>query len=1129
MKNTKRLIILFFMLSLTFLVDTKAAGPMDPVIYFNGGKYVEIVQGGAYIEQGVFAIDSVDGIIDEYEVLGEVDVITPGQYVLSYKVTDSDGNVATDSRLVVVTPFGQELDTTPQDIFSVGEILNWGGDSNDKITASTETLDGGFVIVVQVETSDVVGNPIADYIGIENNNPSLGDLSNIIVKYNSDYKVVWAEIFGSVLKDRINEIIEISSDEFVFVGNTGYYGNGNTNSAYQGVTILNANGDENNNDGMDAILGKFQHNGSNIVTDWVSNVAVSGITNISNKQLSDVILDSDGNIVVAGSRVQNQNTLDRVFIQNYSQEGSLIAEYYDPTIGNDHRSINGSLLETSDGYVLFTFPDVEISDIVDYHPTSNLTTENASARAIRLNDDLDTEIWNEAIDRMSVRDAIITTDGNIVVVGDDFSTTEIGTYSNTINSPSTEPTHYLQQYSTSLMIKLDISDGLRVWGYYVGGDNYDTLSNNSSYESYSNYDDRIFSIEQDSGDNYILFGKSRSEGSHETDSSNPYSDSYSIWAVSFTDDTIGDTVSFTSNITLHSNLSANYDSVLKVGSKYLATYYSEGQYGISMRDNDDYNSNNENDVFIVELELINSNDVEFSAPVVETSITIDEDLAINDVEDLIDDSTGSIEVDSDIDVVFAGSLTYVFDETDFDHTIPGVYTVPYYMYDNDKNAASGDLIITINDITAPILIFESLDVEVGDNPDFLEGVTITDEGDDTLTLNDIIVDEADFDEDVLGKYDITLTITDSFGNERVVTRRVEVVDEIGLVIEFEGDLVIEVGTLLPNYLEGVDLSGNRGVDVSLTDVSVNTAPINLLEVGIYEVKYTVDNGNQEGDATRFVRVVDTQGPVFSLNNDKSTTIPVDSSEPNWLEYVDVEDSYDNNPEVSYITDIQYHITGSYSVVFTARDNEGNESYYELPVIIGDGIAPAIELKGEMEVSVEVFTSYEEMGYILSDNYDNSDDIIVEIVDEIIYTNGSVDTVGTYRIKYTAIDLSGNRSETIERIVHIVDITAPTIEGIEFKEAVRTEDIDFLEGIIIKDNYDNEIEVKPEDITRVADLSKPNGNYIVTITARDSSGNATSYSYGLYIVNEDAQVSSYIMGAAVVILLGGGILMATRKQ
>ena len=62
-----------------------------------GGSLINIEQGNTYIEQGAIAIDDVDGDISANIVIGGdiVDVNTPAIYTVTYNVTDSSGNAAT--------------------------------------------------------------------------------------------------------------------------------------------------------------------------------------------------------------------------------------------------------------------------------------------------------------------------------------------------------------------------------------------------------------------------------------------------------------------------------------------------------------------------------------------------------------------------------------------------------------------------------------------------------------------------------------------------------------------------------------------------------------------------------------------------------------------------------------------------------------------------------------------------------------------------------------------------------------------------------------------------------------------------------------------------------------------------
>ena len=52
---------------------------------------------------GVYAVDSTDDLTSNIEVDGDVDTETEGQYVLTYKVTNSDGDWYENNRLVTVS------------------------------------------------------------------------------------------------------------------------------------------------------------------------------------------------------------------------------------------------------------------------------------------------------------------------------------------------------------------------------------------------------------------------------------------------------------------------------------------------------------------------------------------------------------------------------------------------------------------------------------------------------------------------------------------------------------------------------------------------------------------------------------------------------------------------------------------------------------------------------------------------------------------------------------------------------------------------------------------------------------------------------------------------------------------
>ncbi|MBP3238357.1 MAG: polysaccharide deacetylase family protein [Lachnospiraceae bacterium] len=81
-----------------------------PVITLAGDELVKINAGTAYTEQGATASDDIDGDISGNIVIsGKVDIYRAGDYTITYKVSDAEGNVATAVRQVNVVAVPQPL------------------------------------------------------------------------------------------------------------------------------------------------------------------------------------------------------------------------------------------------------------------------------------------------------------------------------------------------------------------------------------------------------------------------------------------------------------------------------------------------------------------------------------------------------------------------------------------------------------------------------------------------------------------------------------------------------------------------------------------------------------------------------------------------------------------------------------------------------------------------------------------------------------------------------------------------------------------------------------------------------------------------------------------------------------
>ncbi len=83
--------------------DVTVADTLAPVLALLGPDTVTVVQGQSYVEPGYSATDILEGdLTDAVGVSGTVDTAIPGDYLLTYTVTDGAGNSSVDTRTVRV-------------------------------------------------------------------------------------------------------------------------------------------------------------------------------------------------------------------------------------------------------------------------------------------------------------------------------------------------------------------------------------------------------------------------------------------------------------------------------------------------------------------------------------------------------------------------------------------------------------------------------------------------------------------------------------------------------------------------------------------------------------------------------------------------------------------------------------------------------------------------------------------------------------------------------------------------------------------------------------------------------------------------------------------------------------------
>jgi hypothetical protein len=417
-------------------------------------------------------------------------------------------------------------------------------------------------------------------------------------------------------------------------------------------------------------------------------------------------------------------------------------------------------------------------------------------------------------------------------------------------------------------------------------------------------------------------------------------------------------------------------------------------------------------------------------------------------------------------------------------TTLGTYTVTYTATDSSGNSATATRTINVRDTIAPVITIN------GPNPGTVEcgngyvelGATAADACDGTVavTTSGTVLT-------ALGTYTITYTATDASGNTSTATRQVNVVDTSAPVITLNGanPMTVECGS---GYVEpgatATDGCGGITLPVTITG-SVLTSK------GTYTVTYSAtDAAGNTTTVTRTVNVVDTTGPVITLNGANPMTIECGTgyTEPG----ATATDACDGGSTTVTITGSVLTSKGTYTVTYTATDSSGNTSTATRTVNVTDTIAPVITLNGSNPMTVQCGAGYLEPGAVAIDACEGS--ITVSITGSVLTSKG------TYTVTYTAKDSSGNTS-TKTRTVNVVDTTAPVITLNGSNPMTVECGTGYVEpGATAADTCDGSVTVV---ITGSVSASK--GTYTVTYTATDSSGNTATATRTVNVVDTTGPV------------------------
>ncbi len=356
---------------------------------------------------------------------------------------------------------------------------------------------------------------------------------------------------------------------------------------------------------------------------------------------------------------------------------------------------------------------------------------------------------------------------------------------------------------------------------------------------------------------------------------------------------------------------------------------------------------------------------------------------------------------------------------------------------------------------------------------------------------------SDVDVNHVGYYTVKYVVSDYYGNiSDTVIRTVQVeLNQTGPKITLNGSDTVILEVRKDSYTDaGATAKDNNGSDI--TSNMLTTKNLDTANVGVYNYTYTVaDAFGFIATKQRVIIVRDTEKPSIHTRTINDTNLVVHQIKTPFDEqvYLRVDDNYWTNivpVRTANSNPIDIEKQGIYPLSYVATDGSGNVSAtYTLYVKVTNTFKPIISLVGASEVTVKVFTSYNDPKAVAKDYFNNS--LQVEVSKDEL----NINTIGNYYRTYSATDEFGN-TETVNRLIKVRDLDAPIITvlgenpvvvvmGTKTKEQIL-QLIDANPGSIkVTDNYDPKPIISDNSATIPLEQA---GTYAIKYDATDGSGN-----------------------------------------
>ncbi|MEO0038085.1 MAG: hypothetical protein RIQ59_1296 [Bacteroidota bacterium] len=408
----------------------------------------------------------------------------------------------------------------------------------------------------------------------------------------------------------------------------------------------------------------------------------------------------------------------------------------------------------------------------------------------------------------------------------------------------------------------------------------------------------------------------------------------------------------------------------------------------------------------------------------------------------------------------------------------GTTNVTWTVTDSSGNTATAIQTVTVSDSVNPIISAPSNIVINANNACAVFNVNLGS----PVTSDNCSVAQVTNNAPVvypIGITTITWTVTDSFGNTATAIQTVTVLDTINPTIVAPAALTLVASSNCG--VTGVTL-GNPITADNCSVVSVtNDAPVTFL-LGTTIVTWTVTDGSgNTTTATQIVKVIDSVLPLITAPSNVVMTLNsgcvasgVVLGAPIVTDNCSIANITNNAPAIYPI--------GTTSITWTVTDGSGNSATAVQTVTITDSIFPTITAPANLTINVN--------NSCVAFNVNLGTPVATDNCSSINISNDApvVFPIGITTVTWTATDVSGNTSTAVQTIT-VVDTINPTLIA-PLAITVSTNTGCSATGVALGTPVSSD-NCSSVTVTNNAPAAFQLGTTIVTWTAKDASGNTTT--------------------------------------